>query len=90
MTNDAYSERLNARISASLARKIELLCKQTKRTSAEVLRDAISFYYEHHQQHDAKRALEDSKFIGCADGPTDLSETYKELLVEDVSRKHNG
>lgn len=89
MTNDAYSERLNARISASLARKLELLCQSTQRTSAEVLRDAISFYYEHHQRH-AKEILKASSLIGCADGPSDLSETYKAALSDDFSKKHGS
>ncbi len=78
--------RLNARIDEGLARKVEALRRATKQTTTEVVRVAIERYYE--QVGTEARpydALARGGFIGCADGPADLSVTYKRELTRSLA-----
>jgi hypothetical protein len=81
------STRLNARIDAELARKVALLRAKTKQSTTDVVRAALECYYEQVTKVPTADALRSSGFVGCADGPSDLSSDYKRHLIDSLSRK---
>lgn len=82
MTDATNTLRLNARLDASLAKKVAYLKTKTRGTTTEVLRRSIELYYESVRGagDEGARVLEETGFIGCADGPSDLSTRYKAEL----------
>ncbi|MFH2006553.1 MAG: ribbon-helix-helix domain-containing protein [bacterium] len=82
-------KRINARIDAALAAKIELLRSRTGKTSTEVVRAAIERYYEALMDPaaDPMRLLEASGFVGCAEGDEELSADYKAALAQSLEAK---
>ncbi len=79
--------RLNARIPEGQYRDVEDLARRTGQTVSDVVREALARYLtEHADRPHAARALED--LIGCAEGPEDLSDRYKDALTESLARKH--
>ncbi len=80
--------RLNARIDAPLAEKVATLRRVTGQTTTDVVRVAIERYFESVEREARPyEALTDGGFIGCAEGPADLSVTYKDDLAESIERK---
>jgi hypothetical protein len=80
------SERINARISPQLARKVEYLRQRTGKTATEVLSASIETYFAQvaGQAH-PRQLLED--FVGCAQGDTELSTNYKRDLAASLGKK---
>jgi hypothetical protein len=82
------SSRLNARIDPSLARKVATLRRATKQTTTEVVRTALERYFEAiTREASPYERLSESGFVGCADGPADLSATYKDQLARSLTTK---
>ena len=81
--------RINARLDDSRARKIVYLTSSTKLSVSEIVKRAIDLYYERVQREASKGAqlLESGGFVGCAEGPSDLSESYKEELFGALEAK---
>ena len=82
--------RLNARLEPELERKLAYLCQRTGLATSDVVRTSIERFYEAMRAggQQARAILEESGFIACGSGPTDLSEHYKEELNESLSKKH--
>lgn len=80
--------RLNARIDAPLAKKVAMLRRATRQSTTEVVRTALEKYYDAvAREASPHEILTQSGFIGCADGPADLSSTYKSELQKSLARK---
>jgi predicted DNA-binding protein len=82
--------RVNARLDADAAEKLATLAKDEGRSISDVLRAAIERYYEQSRAAHvaAIGALERNGFVGCAEGDSDLSKTYKHHLTNSLRRKH--
>ena len=85
------ARRINARLPADVARKVELIAKRTNKTTTEVVLASIERYYdalnEVGERASAAEALERAGFIGCARGPADLSTSYKSDLARSLRKK---
>lgn len=81
--------RINARLDDVRSRRLTYLERATGWSVSKIVRTAIDTYYRHFRQAkaDPSSALTESGFIGCADGPSDLSGTYKDELHR-LSSKH--
>lgn len=81
--------RINARIDDELERKLSYLRGRTKQSTTAVVREAIERYHAAIGKADANCVdiLERTGFIGCVDGPRDLSVRYKEELGLSLSKK---
>ncbi len=80
--------RLNARLDAAVAKKLEYLKKRTRQSTTDVVRRSIELYYDSVAKNDeALELLEQSGFIGCAEGPRDLSKRYKAELMRILAEK---
>jgi len=86
MTTEA---RLNARLDAAIKRKLDYLKRRTRKSTTDVVRRSIELYYDSVKgKVDAPaRLLEETGFIGCCEGPSDLSARYKSELTQVLSRK---
>jgi predicted transcriptional regulator len=83
------TNRINARLDAALARKVEQLCKLTGKSASAVIKAALESYYERtasSAQH-PKAALEQAGFIASGSGAVDLSTSYKAALAKSLSSK---
>ena len=84
------SNRLNARVDAELARKVEELARATGKSASAIIKAALEAYVESARvsaEVHPRLALERSGLIACAKGDADLSRTYKQSLVDSVSTK---
>lgn len=82
--------RLNARIDAELAAKLDRMQRRTNKSITEIVRESLELYYERFQRDEegsSSRILQESEFIGCAEADPELSTTYKVHLHESLSRK---
>lgn len=82
--------RINARLDSARTEKLKELQLRTHLSASEIVKRAIDLL--HRQQANQYRerldALLSSDFIGCAEGPTDLSSNYKQRLAESLETKH--
>jgi predicted transcriptional regulator len=78
--------RINARLSADLARKVEALRKRTGQSSTEIVKASLESYYAAVTREENPAALL-ADLIGCANGPADLSLSYKQELTKSLLRK---
>ena len=83
--------RLNARVEPALEKKLAYLRRRTGLATSDVVRTSIERYYEAVRAGgaDARAILRATGFIGSGSGSADLSERYKEHLVEGLERKHS-
>ena len=83
------SVRLNARLDEALAKKVEYLKRKTSGSTTDVLRRAIEHYYDSARKSSVQAAkiLEETGFVACASGPSDLSTRYKDELKELLAKK---
>lgn len=86
------STRINARLDAALAKKLQRAQAATHKSVTEVVSEALDRYCDVLIASDAVRLtayqrMADAGFIGCAEGPADLSVTYKARLAESLGRK---
>jgi len=83
------AHRLNARVDDELAAKVEALRRLTKKSTTDIVKAAIELYYDTVRGTGGRAAdlLEQAGFIGCADGPEDLSESYKDELASSLADK---
>jgi len=81
--------RINARLDEDTGRKLAYVKRETGWNISEIVRRAIDAYYSNFKNVKANpaSALKKSGFIGCVDGPADLSVTYKGELQR-LSDKH--
>jgi predicted transcriptional regulator len=83
------SHRINARLDAELARKLDELSARTGKNASAVIKAALEAYYERMHAGDAgpKLALERAGFIACGSAAADLSTTYKASLSQSLGSK---
>jgi hypothetical protein len=79
--------RINARLDRVLARKLRTLCKQTGQSTTEIVKASLESYYLAVTRKQNSAMLL-SELVGCADGATDVSETYKRELTHSPARKN--
>jgi predicted transcriptional regulator len=73
--------RINARLDEALAEKVDEIRRATKQSTTEVVITALEQYHERIQaQAQAYPSFSEAGFIGCAEGPADLSTDYKRLI----------
>ena len=82
--------RINARLDAARAAKLRQLQSSLRIGASEVVKRALDLLHkEQCEGHSAKtKALLASDFVGCADGPDDLSSRYKQHLAQALEDKH--
>jgi hypothetical protein len=82
--------RINARLDAEQAHKLEYLRAATGGSLSDVVKTAIERYYAEVSAAPARTAeiLRQTGLIGCAEGDTELSARYKQLLSESLDAKH--
>jgi hypothetical protein len=83
------SARVNARLPASSARKLAYLQKARGLSATEVIQQAIDRYHEAttDERESPAEILSRAGFVGCADGPVDLSSRYKAGLSTSLQKK---
>jgi len=81
--------RINARLPAESARKLAYLQKSRGESMTEVILDAIDRYYTAITAEGATPAqkLANAGLIACAEGPPDLSRSYKSALPGSSRKK---
>lgn len=81
------SARINARLPADVARKAAYLERRTGKSTTEGVIESIERYYAAMTCEDAATAQLLADFVGCSEGPTDLSTSYKSELSRSLSAK---
>lgn len=81
------TRRINARLPAELARKLAELKRRTGKSVTELLQDALESYYEKSRATDRPATLL-GDFVGCAEGPRELSRNYKSFLSRSFRHKY--
>lgn len=83
--------RINARLETEYIDKLEILKHQEHLTTTEVIKKALSYYYEMKKRDNSTKIqqLLESNFIACGEGPEDLSENYKDYLTDSMSKKYD-
>jgi hypothetical protein len=81
--------RINARLDQALARKVSLVQKRTHRSLSQVVQESLTRYCDEELSEDGEpfAILKSTGFVGCADGPADLSSGYKKDLTRSLGRK---
>ncbi len=89
MTAAAKSARINARLPAEATRKVAYLERRTGKSTTEVVLTSIDNYYAvlTAEEGSAASVLAEAGFVGCAEGPEDLSRSYKTELAVSLGKK---
>lgn len=84
--------RVNARLDDERTEKLRQLQSLTGQSASDVLKRALDLMYARQVTHAREKldALLSSDFIGCADGPEDLADHYKDYLTRDLNAKHGA
>jgi hypothetical protein len=84
--------RINARLDSEHSKKLEQLKKSHNLSVSDVVKQAIDLM--HTQQNSEPKikleALLTSDFIGCGQGPENLSENYKSYLEQFLKEKYDS
>lgn len=90
MTKPSRITRVNARLPEDDAKKLAYLAKTERKSVSEIIRAAIQRYYSEVRSSEAAAAggLFRTGFVGCFEGESDLSVTYKRHLLDYLQRKH--
>ena len=83
--------RINARLDKTLARKVSLVQKRTRRSLSLIVQQSLTRYCDAELGEGGEPLfiLKSAGFVGCADGPEDLSSDYKKALTRSLGRKHD-
>ena len=84
--------RVNARLDEARAAKLMELRSLMGRSTSDVLKQAIDCLHRERRLNARTElaGLLSSDFVGCAEGPSDLSENYKQHLLESLATKHGA
>ena len=87
--NMPSESRINARLDEPLARKVSLVCKRTHRSVSQVVKESLTRFCDEQLREGGEplALLKSAGFVGCADGPADLSSSYKKELTRSLGRK---
>ena len=82
--------RINARLEEEDVIKLEALKQLDHHTTTEIVKEAIDVLYRQKLVHPrgSIHALLESNFIGCAEGPEDGSQTYKQEVADYLDAKY--
>jgi hypothetical protein len=79
--------RLNARVPDEVARKVRYLQARLGCSTTDLVIASLEAYYAQvAREEEPARLLED--LIGCAEGPGDLSSTYKQVFADSLAAKY--
>ena len=83
--------RISARLDKDRSRKLAFLAAATNLGKTAILQKAIDVYYEKVNTAQRRPAdiLNRTGFVGCAEGPEEFSEQYKEDLRRLIDAKHD-
>ena len=83
------ANRINARLDDELARRVSLVRKRTRRSVSQIVQESLARYCDQElgEGGEPLAILKSAGFIGCADGPADLSSDYKQALTRSLRRK---
>jgi hypothetical protein len=83
------AHRINARLDDDLARRVNLVRKRKRRSASQIVQEALARYCDQElgEGGEPLAILRSAGFIGCADGPADLSSNYKQELTRSLRRK---
>jgi hypothetical protein len=89
MAGRSAVNRINARLDDELARRVDLVRKRKRRSVSQIVQESLSRYCDQELGQGAEplSILKSAGFIGCADGPADLSSEYKQELGRSLRRK---
>ena len=89
---EIHSIRINARIGAEHAAKVQALCEREGISRTDLLRRAIDHYYQSLmvEKPTAREILSGSGVVGCGEGPADLASQSEAYLSEHLQHQHNG
>lgn len=89
MGGRSAANRINARLDDQLARRVDLVRKRKRRTVSQIVQESLARYCDQElgQPAEPLAVLESAGFVGCADGPADLSSDYKRELARSLRRK---
>lgn len=84
--------KINAELDDQSEQDLLFIQEQTGETVTRIIKELLADKAESLRQKTrtgAKmKALLESDFIGCAEGPEDLSENYKDYLYKSLKEKH--
>lgn len=83
--------RINARLDEEMQRKITYILDRIPISQSELVKNAINLYYEsvRKENQPSVKILLESGFIGGGQGPADLSESYKDHLIQQLHEKYD-
>lgn len=89
-TLDQRPSRINARLDKGRAEKLQYLRRATHLGVSDLVKRGIDLLYEdiRRETRDPFEVLTETGFIGCGEGPPDLSSRYKDELREILAAKH--
>jgi hypothetical protein len=89
MSGRSAANRINARLDNELARRVDLVRKRKGRSLSQIVQESLTRYcdLELAKGGEPLTVLKLAGFIGCADGPADLSSDYKRQLTGSLRRK---
>jgi hypothetical protein len=80
--------RINARLDQEASELLDEIAAKTGHTTSEILRASLRLYGEHlDRPSNPASVLKANGFVGCADGPEDLSSSYKAHLAASLDSK---
>lgn len=84
--------KINAELDGQSEKDLLFIQEQTGETVTRIIKELLAEKAESLRQKTrtgAKmKALLESDFVGCAEGPEDLSENYKDYLYNGLKEKH--
>ena len=82
--------RINARLDEDHKRKLEYLMRVTGLRVSDIVKQAIDALYERAERAGGRpeQLLTKAGFVGCGEGPEDLSVAYKDALQVSIRAKH--
>ncbi len=82
--------RINARLDEKTEKELTYIRELTGESVTDAIKYSLSLYSDRLKSSQGKkmRELLDSDFIGCSEGPRDLSGNYKNYLHQALTDKH--
>ncbi len=82
--------RINARLDDETEKELKYIRDATGESVTDVIKHSLTLYSERLKSSQGKKMGEllDSDFVGCAEGPRDLSSDYKSYLHKALADKH--
>ena len=82
--------RINARLDPQTQSQLQYIIDHTESNISQAIKQAIHHYFTLLSEHrHAAKIMEASGFVGCAEGPKQLSTTYKKQLTDSLGVKHD-